>query len=622
MGSQTAFDVTLGAPTNLEDLGAIAADTSVDATAVTLNDSQHFFTFTLEANQVAEIRVDKSAVASLDLFGSTGSVFSGRELDGYASFSIDAPLATYFYSPTGGSYTLSVSDANFSLTDVVFSVTSTTPGASTTLALGATDQKTSATVVEDFRREYFTYELSADSLLSIDALNAGGGLTDVFVFDATTGEEVFAGDAFLDSSYEGEDTVEIPLMAGTYVVGVGAEEEDDLDAGYTLDVSALSPPSFEVEPNETTANASALDIESTYGLGEVTVGDVDVFTFQLTNAIPAGSFARMTVTPDAAFDAATTYTCRLLDSDGTTVIAEQTVSTDCSLTTTTLAAATSYFLEITTTSATAVDYRIENDLIEGALEVEPNGDSTTATDLGTYTAGTPLVAYGELTTDGTTSDTDWHTFELAAGLSGQTLVIDIDDAYGESSSSAVTLDVYASTDLVNPAATETGFGSTFEFADLAAGTYFLVLTRTDTDAITSARYRVTANAVTKISASSVVGVAIPDNDLTTGVTDTINVTDTCTIAGVEVPVDITHTWRNDLTVTLVSPAGTSVVLQSRSGGSADDLVGTFGDDLTAVGNLGSLANESATGDWTLTVTDGAGSDFGTFNGWGLEISCL
>jgi carboxypeptidase D len=91
------------------------------------------------------------------------------------------------------------------------------------------------------------------------------------------------------------------------------------------------------------------------------------------------------------------------------------------------------------------------------------------------------------------------------------------------------------------------------------------------------------------------------------------------VSDVQVTVDITHTYVGDLTLTLISPSDTPVVLHGRGGGSSDDLVGTYGLDLTPVESLALLDGESSTGDWRLSVSDGASGDTGTFNSWSLTL---
>jgi len=91
------------------------------------------------------------------------------------------------------------------------------------------------------------------------------------------------------------------------------------------------------------------------------------------------------------------------------------------------------------------------------------------------------------------------------------------------------------------------------------------------------------------------------------------------ISDVQVPVNITHTYIGDLDIVLKSPQGTGVVLHNRSGGSAEDIVGTYGVDLAPAEPLSAFVGEPAAGTWELSVTDNADVDTGTLNGWSLDL---
>ena len=79
----------------------------------------------------------------------------------------------------------------------------------------------------------------------------------------------------------------------------------------------------------------------------------------------------------------------------------------------------------------------------------------------------------------------------------------------------------------------------------------------------------------------------------------------------EVSVDITHTYRGDLSITLIAPDGTSYTLKTNSIiDSADDVVETYTVD---------VAGASVSGDWTLVVQDHYYGDTGTLNGWTLAL---
>jgi len=91
------------------------------------------------------------------------------------------------------------------------------------------------------------------------------------------------------------------------------------------------------------------------------------------------------------------------------------------------------------------------------------------------------------------------------------------------------------------------------------------------------------------------------------------------IAEVRVSVNITHTYIGDLEIGLISPSGTRVLLHDQSGGSSNDILGTYGVDLTPAESLGVLASEESNGIWQLDVTDGFNGDTGWLEGWSVEV---
>src|SRR3954471_6959787 len=99
-------------------------------------------------------------------------------------------------------------------------------------------------------------------------------------------------------------------------------------------------------------------------------------------------------------------------------------------------------------------------------------------------------------------------------------------------------------------------------------------------------------------------------DLST-ISSTIHLDNTASVDKLKLDLDISHTYRGDLVVTLTSPSGKSAVVSDRAGGSADDIKGSF--DLTQ------FAGEPVAGDWKLSVQDAAKQDVGTLNKWGLTI---
>ncbi|HMM66675.1 MAG TPA: proprotein convertase P-domain-containing protein [Dokdonella sp.] len=138
-------------------------------------------------------------------------------------------------------------------------------------------------------------------------------------------------------------------------------------------------------------------------------------------------------------------------------------------------------------------------------------------------------------------------------------------------------------------------------------------------------------------------VAIPDND-PAGATSTITVGEDLTLTDLQVGVAIDHTWVGDLTVSLTSPGGTTVVLLDRPGvpastfGCPDDNMNVVFSDAASVvpettcngstpwlsgpvlpvAALSAFDGESTLGTWTLTVSDSAGGDTGGITNWSLQ----
>ncbi len=105
--------------------------------------------------------------------------------------------------------------------------------------------------------------------------------------------------------------------------------------------------------------------------------------------------------------------------------------------------------------------------------------------------------------------------------------------------------------------------------------------------------------------------AIPDNSAT-GVSSTIDVSDTGTITDAKVSVTITHTYIGDLKVTLTKGTET-ITVHGNTGGSQDNLtVMSFA--------LPSLSGKALAGAWTLKVVDSAAQDTGALASWALDVT--
>jgi M6 family metalloprotease-like protein len=123
-----------------------------------------------------------------------------------------------------------------------------------------------------------------------------------------------------------------------------------------------------------------------------------------------------------------------------------------------------------------------------------------------------------------------------------------------------------------------------------------------------------------VQGESMPGLNIPDNRAD-GITDTIVLDQGATIAGVQVTLDISHTYRGDLRVTLLTPWGDAIVLHQRQqGGSADNIQRTI--DESDVQDLATLHGHSTKGAWRLLVQDLAPVDVGMLNRWALEFTAV
>ncbi len=141
------------------------------------------------------------------------------------------------------------------------------------------------------------------------------------------------------------------------------------------------------------------------------------------------------------------------------------------------------------------------------------------------------------------------------------------------------------------------------------------------------------------------GAAIPDG-AAAALADTMVVCKVGIITDVRIAIGITHTWRDDLDITLTSPSGTAVLLATDIDTSTDDFRVIFSDAAaadvstyvaTAVVDsatyagfpsfnpegavvLSAFDGETADGTWTLTVDDDAAADIGTLDRWALAFN--
>jgi len=110
--------------------------------------------------------------------------------------------------------------------------------------------------------------------------------------------------------------------------------------------------------------------------------------------------------------------------------------------------------------------------------------------------------------------------------------------------------------------------------------------------------------------------AIPDAT-PEGATSSIQITDAGTVRDIHVTVAIDHSYMGDLEISLISPSGQSVLLQSRTLGRKRGLQTTYSLQTTPI--LRKLCNQPAQGTWQLLVADYAQEDTGSLTSWQLTL---
>ena len=157
---------------------------------------------------------------------------------------------------------------------------------------------------------------------------------------------------------------------------------------------------------------------------------------------------------------------------------------------------------------------------------------------------------------------------------------------------------------------QSGNAETCSFATPQAGTYHVMV-----------RAYSAISGVSLIGSYSTGGGGTPsffENTADYAINDNATVESPITVSGrsgnapanLQVAVRILHTYKGDLKVDLVAPNGTVYVLHNRTGGSTDNVIGTFTVNASAV---------AANGVWKLRVNDNAGGDTGTLDSWSLRF---
>ncbi len=174
-----------------------------------------------------------------------------------------------------------------------------------------------------------------------------------------------------------------------------------------------------------------------------------------------------------------------------------------------------------------------------------------------------------------------------------------------------------------------------------------ILTSTGDD-ITDDKVAITKPRINLDEAISSIGIIVENQYFSTDVPKDIpdwgTTTSTLDISGIGIIIDlnvklnISHVYDDDLDVFLIAPDSTRVELFTDVGNDGDNFSNTILDDEASIpitsgtapfngsyrpeGSLSLFDGKSPTGVWTLEVTDDSGSDTGTLNSWSLTIQIL
>ena len=212
-------------------------------------------------------------------------------------------------------------------------------------------------------------------------------------------------------------------------------------------------------------------------------------------------------------------------------------------------------------------------------------------------------------------------------------------------SNATSYDVQVATDLAFTNIISSGNSTTTSYAvsGLLEGTtyYWRVLPKNSACSGTfSPEYRFTTGVVScpGTVASTNVPLTIPTTANVT-INSTLNIPSGGVISDVNITMNVSHTWINDMTATLISPSGTQVQLFAQPCTSASilNINATFDDSGSNVvcgtnpGISGTVRSsqllsafngQNSTGTWTLRILDSFNQDGGSLNSWSLNICTI
>ncbi len=292
----------------------------------------------------------------------------------------------------------------------------------------------------------------------------------------------------------------------------------------------------------------------------------------------------------------------------------------------------------TATVGSAVYYRANLGCTVSGMSATSPGAAFTYTAPPVAISGTAVVCEGQTTTlSNATSGGTW--------TSSNTAVATVGSATGEVMGvSAGTVDIIYTVTASGCTATQTVTVNTSPTP--------IVVTPSTTTICSGSSAMINASSsfpATSTESSGSLTLTIPDSN-PVGLAESLNVNLPAgsIITGVSVNFNVSHTYDYDLIINLSAPNGNTLNLCNQSGGSGDNFTnttvtsaggasfgsssapftGTYGaTGAMGVGATGFSSNSSSfsdlfsvpNGDWTLSFSDNAGGDEGTFLGWSITI---
>jgi hypothetical protein len=592
-GQDTGFDVSFTPLTIDEPLGAAAAGTPVTSTPNTLAPGgTRTYTLDVPADIALEFSQtnDEGSSVNISISGPNGELISQSANNGTSYYVTNGQPSTLLIEVENTSTT-----ADRTNTTLTFNVIA--PYDMGSLAAGDATTYTEAANVASKDRRFAKVVVTEDVLLS-----------GVLVGDPATRDpdlRVYVpGNSTRLHNYgtgQGEEFDLVAYQPGTYIFEIFAFNE--LDNGFTLSLTAFSPPTLEVEPNNMVADATPLT-----GIPVLSEGtsardgmDTDIFSFTVATA-GAYNISLGTTGADG---------CAVLSLHNAAGDIIEQDSANAALSVSAYLQANTYLFSVSGNcqgDAATFDYEAAiSNLTPQAdgFDVEPNNDSASAVAI----TGDPTatLALGTITSP---TDEDWYMFTLAADATLAAAPGPFGP--GPNPHPGITFEFFDAT-----GTTSLGVGS----ASLTAGDFFVKVSGFNGTDFIGNSYGLSF-IETPADYYDLPSLAIPDNNAA-GATTTLNVPDMCVIADMEVVIDITHTYKGDVLLDLTAPDGVTIVrLHNGTGGSTDDIKETYGANATAPAeSLTAFNGIQAMGDWTLRVEDTAGGDTGTVNVWGLNFTC-